>query len=248
MVNEAANESDDTGMRIFLRWILGLILIAASGTIILVWSGTVVLPPRYDPWSPLDIRAVPNLLTRFKLARLDGDAGQCHAVLGSTRLRFTPVPDRVSGNGCGLTDTVQVSRSEVAFNAGFTVTCPLAAAWMLFETHALQPAAERHFGRRVERVQHLGSYACRNVYGRPEGRRSEHATANALDIAGFVLDDGTSITLSRDWSRDGGGRAAFLRDVHDGACRFFNVVLGPDYNEAHRDHFHVDMGGFRTCR
>jgi len=79
------------------------------------------------------------------------------------------------------------------------------------------------------------------------GRRSEHATANALDIAGFVLADGTRITLAQDWD-EGGARAAFLRDLRTGACRFFDVVLGPDFNEARRDHFHLDMGRFRTCR
>jgi len=36
--------------------------------------------------------------------------------------------------------------------------------------------------------------------------------------------------------------------VRDGACRFFDVVLGPDYNDAHRDHFHLDMGAYRACR
>ncbi|WP_209882372.1 extensin family protein, partial [Azospirillum soli] len=25
-------------------------------------------------------------------------------------------------------------------------------------------------------------------------------------------------------------------------------ALSPDYNAAHRDHFHLDMGRFRTCR
>jgi hypothetical protein len=120
-------------------------------------------------------------------------------------------------------------------------------AWSLFEAHALQPAARRHFGREVTRVVHFGSYACRNVNHREMGRRSEHATANALDIAGFVLADGTRIMLAEDW--DGAGaRAAFLRDVRAGACRFFDVVLGPDFNEAHRDHFHLDMGRFRACR
>ena len=41
---------------------------------------------------------------------------------------------------------------------------------------------------------------------------------------------------------------AFLREIRDGACDLFRVVLGPDYNAAHRDHFHLDMGAFRACR
>jgi hypothetical protein len=37
------------------------------------------------------------------------------------------------------------------------------------------------------------------------------------------------------------GRRQFLRDAHTGACKIFGTVLGPDANEAHKNHFHVDM-------
>ena len=48
-------------------------------------------------------------------------------------------------------------------------------------------------------------------------------------------------------------RAAFLRAVRDGACRLFATTLSPDYNVAHRDHFHFDQAargavGGRLCR
>lgn len=35
--------------------------------------------------------------------------------------------------------------------------------------------------------------------------------------------------------------AAFLKRLHNGACGVFGTVLGPEANEAHRDHFHFDM-------
>jgi hypothetical protein len=35
--------------------------------------------------------------------------------------------------------------------------------------------------------------------------------------------------------------AAFLRRLHKGACGTFGTVLGPDANEAHRNHFHFDL-------
>jgi hypothetical protein len=35
-------------------------------------------------------------------------------------------------------------------------------------------------------------------------------------------------------------KARFLRFVYDGACETFGTVLGPESNEAHRDHFHLD--------
>lgn len=36
-------------------------------------------------------------------------------------------------------------------------------------------------------------------------------------------------------------QASFLRNVHRGACEHFGTVLGPEANDAHRDHFHFDM-------
>lgn len=35
--------------------------------------------------------------------------------------------------------------------------------------------------------------------------------------------------------------AAFLRRLHKGACTAFGTVLGPEANEAHRNHFHFDL-------
>ena len=38
-----------------------------------------------------------------------------------------------------------------------------------------------------------------------------------------------------------GRKSRFLREVHDAACRVFGTTLGPEANEAHRNHLHVDM-------
>jgi hypothetical protein len=85
------------------------------------------------------------------------------------------------------------------------------------------------------------------VYGQESGRVSQHATANALDVAGFRLADGRRITVAADWA-DEGDEGRFLRAVRDGACRSFETVLGPEYNAAHRDHLHLDRGPYRVCR
>lgn len=227
---------------------LGLVaLLGLAAVLGLIRAGVIVLPSRLDPFAPLDIRDEPNWLTRFKFNRLETDKQQCLAVLKTSPLAYAPMPDRVTGEGCGFTNAVEVSRSAVTFNSGFPATCPLAAAWAMFEVHGLQQTARQHLGQEVMRIEHYGTYACRNLYHRETGRRSEHATANAIDIAGFVLRDGSRVTLSGDWNGNP-KRAAFLRAVRDEACRFFDVVLSPDYNEAHRDHLHLDMGRYRSCR
>ena len=77
------------------------------------------------------------------------------------------------------------------------------------------------------------------------------AQANAIDIAGFVLEGGRRVTLLRDWNSDDPATRAFLREARDGACDLFATTLSPDYNRAHADHFHLDVaarGGYRVCR
>ena len=110
----------------------------------------------------------------------------------------------------------------------------------LWRTDSLEPAAQEIFGRDIARIEHLGAYSCRRLYGRDSGAWSEHATGNAIDIAGFVLEDGTRISVLGDWEGDD-DEARFLRRVRDGACDAFATTLSPDYNAAHADHFHLDM-------
>jgi len=225
--------------------ILSLLLLAAAGFVYAVWRGHVDVPPRWDPWAPLDIRQEPNALTPFKLRRLEQDRSLCQQALETSDLTYVVVPDSTPQPGCPIENAVRVSDSAVRFNGSFLATCPLAAAYALFERHGLQPAARQVFGQPVARVDHFGSYACRNIAR--SNRRSQHASANALDLAGFRLKDGTRITVARDWKGDD-DKARFLRQVKAAACDTFRITLSPEYNAAHHDHLHVDMSGFGLCR
>lgn len=228
------------------RTTLVLLLLAPVALAGAYWSGAWRPPPQWDPAAPLELHAEPNILTGWKLARMALQPDTCLAAFAVSGRAVEPLPDRPSEVGCPLENVVRLDGEGIAFRPSRpVVTCPLAAAWALFERHALQPAAARHFNSRVVAVRHLGSYACRNVYHRSAGRRSEHATANALDVTGFMLANGREIRLPRDWDRAEAG--AFLRELRDGGCRFFKAVLGPDYNAAHRDHFHFDRGRWGRC-
>ncbi len=63
----------------------------------------------------------------------------------------------------------------------------------------------------------------------------------------FVWPTGARISVLKDWPKQNQD-AQFLRQVRDGACEAFSVVLSPDYNAAHRNHFHVDVGRWSVCR
>lgn len=149
-------------------------------------------------------------------------------------------------NGCGLEVAVRPLRSQVPYNRPFDVTCGMMAALYWYEAE-LQRLAREHLGTTVARIDQLGTYACRNVNGARTGRRSRHATANAIDLAGFRLADGRTVSILKDRGKDT-PQGRFLAEARDEACRFFNVVLSPDHNAPHASHFHLDLGGFRMCR
>ena len=239
-------------MRRALWWLLFLIILAAA---YFYGREYVRRHPQDVPWTALDLRHPIGMFTLRKLTALGDRPAQCRALLSDAGIGDAPAPPRSNGTDCGYEDGMRLAEDgrTVAFApAGLVTSCPVAAALALFERDVLQPAARRHFGTTVTVIDHAGSYSCRRLYGRDEGGFSEHATADALDITGFRLADGTRISVVRDW-RSGGPKGQFLGDVRDGACDLFATVLSPDYNAAHHDHLHFDQAmrgkmGWSLCR
>jgi hypothetical protein len=228
------------------RWIALTVLLLIGGAVVSVWRGWLEVPPQWNPWAPLDVKAAPNWLTGYKLMRLRSDPQLCAQALSSSDLRVTRQSDSPDAK-CPLIGALRVQGGEVALSSSFLASCPLAVAYAMFEYHTLQPAAQAVYGEKVVRLDHLGSFACRNIYNRESGALSRHASADALDIAGFRLADGRNISVLKNWPKQN-QHAQFLRQVRDGACEAFSVVLSPDYNAAHRNHFHVDVGRWSVCR
>src|SRR4029434_7172145 len=96
-------------------------------------------------------------------------------------------------------------RTTAQVSEPFALSCRAAVSLALWERHVLQPAALDHLGSAVVELEHFGSYACRNVYNRPNATRSRHATAEALDVAGFALADGRRVRVLGGWSGTSGG-------------------------------------------
>lgn len=205
------------------------------------------VPKQWNPWATLEIRDEPTFLTSFKLSRLTHNPELCRQVLSNTDFRYRVLTDRETGSGCGFRNAVTIEGTNLHVEEPFSLTCRAAISLALWEQHTLLPAALEIFGKPVALLEHFGSYSCRNVYGRTEATRSRHATAEALDVAGFILTDGQRVRVLKDWGTES-KNGLFLRTARDGACNFFDGVLGPEYNEAHRDHFHLDRGSYRICR
>jgi hypothetical protein len=290
----------------------------------------------------------------------------CTAIMAGIDAVAVPEEPIRRGN-CGTPvpfQLISIGRSpQVALSPPAIVTCEMVAALATWIKTDVQPAARRHLGSPIAKIETMSSYSCRNAYGRKRANLSEHGRANALDIRSFITATQTENDVLAHWgptardvraqvaaakaatekaaaeqamaaakvnrpaapgttqqpdgpsvagavgtmigsvpdlaarlpgartrdsnsalglnppSRLGGpksndkaaavpaapraktdgksaeanptGRTQFLRDIHTGACRIFGTTLGPEANEAHRNHFHVDMAerpnGGRFC-
>jgi len=279
-------------------------------------------PPGPDVWSDAEVIAALRECVRM-LAPIAAEV---------------EVSEPMKQDQCGAPAPVSVRRigsgaNKVEISPPAVVNCAMVAGLHTWVEKTLQPAAQEAFGSRIARLRSASGYACRNRIGSHDhaDRLSEHALANAIDIAGFVTADGRTIEVARFWGptardqeaqrlsaararesasqadkkaeppktgrqrnpkisaianthpesagvkkkpgsiqtaqlrRPGTGRSdvgaqekgpaptaaqeditksaevQFLRRLHKGACGVFGTVLGPEANEAHRDHFHFDL-------
>ena len=283
-------------------------------------------PPKPQVWSEAEIiaglRECVRLLAPIA-AEVEISQPVRHEVCG------TPAPVLLKRIGSGAAK-VEVSPPAV-------LNCGMVASLHAWVEKTLQPTAREALGTSITRLRNASGYVCRARNGHPLGtdRLSEHALANAIDIAGFVTADGRTIDVARSWGptardkiaaanakgaktepakkdagkpepgparpvnkkisaiahrlyeeppgarkqdaksarktaamqRQGKGmsdvsadpkaipvtgaperenvknsaESAFLHRLHKGACGVFGTVLGPEANEAHRDHFHFDL-------
>ena len=223
------------------------------------------------PETPVPAPAIVPPETAWPLADVEAAASICTALLQSSGMQFAMLQPIKHGQ-CGTPSPISLSSvddTKVTLSPPVTINCPMAAALDTWVKQVLQPAALEIFGSRVVRLADTSSYVCRNRNGEASGPISEHAFANAFDVAGFVLADKRVIAV-REWGALVRDRAAgvtvsapavagavdvaknatqqsidphiqFLKRIHDEGCRIFGTVLGPEANEAHREHLHFDL-------
>lgn len=203
------------------------------------------LPRQWNPVVPLQVADPVTPLTGWKLEHALASTQSCLAVLEGAG-RFDVMDDLNASESCTIEGRVTLRGVGDAQLAPLETRCAIGLRLAMWDQHALQPAAQALFGTGVSQIDHIGSYNCRRIRG-SSARWSTHARANAIDISGFRLSDGTRLRLIDDWD-DGTAKGAFLRYARDSACEWFRVTLSPDYNRLHADHFHIQSSGWGTCR
>lgn len=206
------------------------------------------LPPQWNPTKPLSVTDPITPLTSWKLRQTLGDDSLCRAALGTGAV-FEDLPDFEQSEQCHIKPQVRLTSVGTAKVVPLNTRCQTALRMAMWHQHAITPKARDILNQPVREILHLSSYNCREMRTArgPTGRMSTHATADAVDIRGFVMKDGQRIVLQEHW-QDSGNRGRFLRAVRDGACDWFRLTLGPDYNLLHADHFHLQHTGWGLCR
>jgi len=179
----------------------------------------------------------------------------CEAALTTADVEFKTSPLKMHWNGskeflCGAKQVVVYRRSatKIRWSASPRVTCGVARALVAFEV-IVQEEAERLFGREVASIEQMGTYNCRQIAAYA-GWVSQHSFANAIDVKRFKLKGGREISVQKHYGRGTDApshkEGQFLRAVARRlvAEKVFNVVLTPNFDRAHHNHFHLDLAAY----
>ena len=105
-----------------------------------------MLPSAWNPRTPLSLDDPITPVTRWKMHQLQSAPQQYLTLLESANpaaLQYMPLENYTPVAGCPLSNVVRVKRTGVRFNAPFTLSCPVAVSWLMFERQRLQPLAEQ---------------------------------------------------------------------------------------------------------
>ncbi|MCM2438427.1 extensin [Agrobacterium vitis] len=180
---------------------------------------------------------------------------QCLTDLKAAGAQFTERPRIDDGDGCGIDKPLEVTEilPGVSLKPKATLRCAAALELSEWMRTLVIPAADQALPDkgRLTAVDQASSYICRNRNSRSDGKMSEHAKGNALDIAGFEFEKGDvpmKIVPDSEPTLPG----AFQRTINSSACLYFTTVLAPGADETHKDHLHLDLikrrNDYRVCQ
>ncbi len=229
--------------------------VAPERTAIASRTPSTVPLPRPRPSLPGEANTAPESAPEEKTtpaASAPPPPSACRLAL-TDAVAIAPSIPPVNGPGaCGGDDLVRLEavvlpdKRRVAVKPAATVRCRMATAIADWVRTDMAPLAAG-LGTTVSELDNFDSFSCRGRNRVAGAKLSEHGRANALDVRGVKLANGTSLSLTdRNAPRD-------LREkVMASVCARFTTVLGPGSDGYHEDHIHLDLAerrnGYRICQ
>jgi hypothetical protein len=176
----------------------------------------------------------------------------CRLALTESVAIAPSIPPIKGPGGCGGEDLVRLeavvlpSGQRVAVKPPAVLRCPMATAVADWIRSDMAPLAAG-LGTTVAELDNFDSFECRGRNRVKGAKLSEHGRANALDVRGLKLANGTTLSLTER------GVARELREkVLATVCARFATVLGPGSDWYHEDHIHLDLAerrnNFKLCQ
>ncbi|MBI2894915.1 MAG: extensin family protein [Deltaproteobacteria bacterium] len=169
----------------------------------------------------------------------------CLVALAATGAQFEPArltAAPAAMPGCGMREGVIVSRGPTGleYRPPIEISCVFALTLPAIEETVRQVAAT-NLAEPIRLVRTMGSYGCRTIRStRSPGRLSQHALGNAIDV-GILEGASVHASVVRDFRADT-SEGRFLRDLAAALRQAGSLerVLDPEYDAAHRNHFHLE--------
>lgn len=163
------------------------------------------------------------------------------AICQDAAIQGTAIPTiRGEQAGCGIENPVRVTAvNGVRLSMPATIDCETARALRSWVSDELQPAFRRD---KVVGLEVAAHYVCRGRNNQKGAKISEHGRGRAIDIAGFRLASGATLSVLDDYKSR---RGKPMRAAHKGACGVFGTTLGPGSDGYHEDHLHFDTARYR---
>lgn len=209
-----------------------------------------------DPHMPGEEAAKPDEKPAEPVKPEDPAALQaCLAALKEIGAEFKPLePIHDEEQGCGIEAPIELSvvLPGIKLEPAGTMRCETALALSRWTKDMMVPAAALAApDRKVKAIANASTYICRNRNSVENGKISEHAKGNAVDISTIAFDKGEPLVM-KPRGEDGTAEGAFQRTITAAACLFFRTVLSPGSDATHQDHLHLDVlerkGGYLYCR
>lgn len=173
-------------------------------------------------------------------------AGECKDELAARHVSFTPTTRK------GIADAVEITGPLggilVHGDDPLVIDCSLAVS--------LDEAGRYMRDLGIDKATFASAYSRRNVRG--TNRPSKHSFGLAIDVSSFSGPDVGTLSVARDYEQGLGDDVDCLGHplTRAGAelkvlqCQLvrsglFHLVLSPDFDDAHHDHFHLEATPWR---